>query len=146
MTRKLSDVADAERGYEDPPTFLIRHNGEPALILSVVMKEGWHGLDLGKALEVEVKKIARELPLDVTFSKITPVSLRMWSGRRRVHGTLGIRFTMLPAFVVAAIGIALTIMVTALGNSVEARVRRTKAVRLFYISRRTRPREPQFPW
>jgi hypothetical protein len=59
------------------------------------------------------------------------VSLRMWSGRRRVHGTLGIRFTMLPAFVVAAIGIALTIMVTALGNSVEARVRRTKPVRLF---------------
>jgi multidrug efflux pump subunit AcrB len=36
----------------------------------VVIKEGWHGLDLGKALEVEVKKITRELPLDVTFSKI----------------------------------------------------------------------------
>jgi multidrug efflux pump subunit AcrB len=70
-TRKLSDLADVERGYEDPPTFLIRHNGEPALVLGVVMKEGWNGLDLGKALEAEVRKIAHELPLGVTFSKIT---------------------------------------------------------------------------
>ena len=70
-TRKLSDLADVERGYEDPPTFLIRHNGEPALVLGVVMKEDWNGLDLGKALEAEVRKIAHELPLGVTFSKIT---------------------------------------------------------------------------
>jgi hypothetical protein len=70
-TRKLSDLADVQRGYEDPPTFLIRHNGEPALVLGVVMKEGWNGLDLGKALEAEAKKIADELPLGVTFSKIT---------------------------------------------------------------------------
>jgi multidrug efflux pump subunit AcrB len=67
----LSDLADVRRGYEDPPTFLIRHNGEPALVLGAVMKEGWNGLDLGKALEAEAKKIADELPLGVTFSKIT---------------------------------------------------------------------------
>ena len=48
---KLSDVATVRRGYEDPPTFLIRNQGEPALVLSVVMQEGWNGLDLGKALE-----------------------------------------------------------------------------------------------
>jgi len=35
---KLSDIADVRRGYEDPPTFLIRHNGEPSLLLSIVMK------------------------------------------------------------------------------------------------------------
>ncbi|HEX3418009.1 MAG TPA: efflux RND transporter permease subunit, partial [Stellaceae bacterium] len=42
---KLSDVATVRRGYEDPPTFLIRNQGEPALALSVVMQEGWNGLD-----------------------------------------------------------------------------------------------------
>ena len=56
-TLKLSDVAEVERGYEDPATFLIRHNGEPALMLGVVMQDGWNGLDLGKALEAEQKKI-----------------------------------------------------------------------------------------
>src|SRR5207244_4170965 len=28
---KLGDIAEVRRGYEDPTTFLIRHNGEPAL-------------------------------------------------------------------------------------------------------------------
>ncbi len=39
-TLKLADVATVERGYEDPATFLIRHQGEPALLLGVVMREG----------------------------------------------------------------------------------------------------------
>jgi len=70
-TLKLSDVADVKRGYEDPATFLIRHNGQPALLLSIVMKEGWNGLDLGKALVAEQKKISAELPAGITFSKVT---------------------------------------------------------------------------
>jgi len=70
-TLKLSDVADVKRGYEDPATYLIRHNGQPALLLSIVMKEGWNGLDLGKALVAEQKKISAQLPAGVTFSKVT---------------------------------------------------------------------------
>src|ERR1051325_10457743 len=50
-TLKLSDVADVRRGYEDPPTFLIRSQGEPAIMLAVVMQEGWNGLELGKVLK-----------------------------------------------------------------------------------------------
>src|ERR1051325_6541648 len=38
-TLKLSDIAQVRRGYEDPATFLIRHDGEPAMVLGVVMKE-----------------------------------------------------------------------------------------------------------
>src|SRR5918911_853594 len=68
---KLSDVAKVRRGYEDPPTFLIRNQGEPTLALSVVMQEGWNGLDLGKALETEVKTISSALPLGITLSKVT---------------------------------------------------------------------------
>ncbi len=70
-TLKLSDIADVKRGYEDPATFLVRHNGQPALLLSIVMKEGWNGLDLGKALVAEQKKISAELPAGITFSKVT---------------------------------------------------------------------------
>lgn len=68
---KLSDVADVKRGYEDPATFLIRHNGEPALVLGVVMQDGWNGLDLGKSLDSEEKKIATELPVGLTFTKVS---------------------------------------------------------------------------
>jgi len=68
---RLGDIADVERGYEDPPTYLIRHNGEPALVLAVVMKDGWNGLVLGRALEAARAKIAAQLPAGVSFSKIT---------------------------------------------------------------------------
>ena len=67
---KLSDVAEVKRGYEDPATFLIRHHGDPAMVLGVVMQDGWNGLDLGKALDDEEAKIAKDLPAGLTFTKI----------------------------------------------------------------------------
>ncbi|MFM0058385.1 efflux RND transporter permease subunit [Paraburkholderia phytofirmans] len=70
-TFRLSDVADVTRGYEDPATFLIRHNGQSAQVLSVVMQDGWNGLDLGRALEAEEKQISTELPIGFGFKKIT---------------------------------------------------------------------------
>jgi multidrug efflux pump subunit AcrB len=70
-TLKLSDIAQVRRGYEDPATFLIRHDGEPAMALGVVMKEGWNALDLGKALDAEERKIAAELPAGLSFAKIS---------------------------------------------------------------------------
>lgn len=70
-TLMLSDVATVERGYEDPATFLVRNNGEEALLLGVIMREGWNGLDLGKALDAETLKINAEMPLGMTLSKVT---------------------------------------------------------------------------
>jgi multidrug efflux pump subunit AcrB len=69
-TLKLSDIADVGRGYEDPATFLVRHNGQPALMLNGVMKEGFNGLGLGKSLEAEQKKIQANLPVGMTFEKV----------------------------------------------------------------------------
>lgn len=76
---RLGDIADVERGYEDPPTYLIRHNGEPALVLAVVMKDGWNGLVLGRALEAERIKIAERLPAGISFSKITDQAVNIRS-------------------------------------------------------------------
>jgi multidrug efflux pump subunit AcrB len=69
-TLRLSDIANVERGYEDPATFLVRHNGQPALMLNVVMRESFNGLELGKSLEGEQKKIQANLPAGMTFEKV----------------------------------------------------------------------------
>ena len=76
---RLGDIADVERGYEDPPTYLIRHNGEPALVLAVVMKDGWNGLVLGRALEAERAEISERLPAGISFSKITDQAVNIRS-------------------------------------------------------------------
>jgi len=68
---KLSDIAKVRRGYEDPPTFLIRSRGEPAMMLSVVMQEGWDGLALGKALKDKAASIAQTLPLGMSLEKVS---------------------------------------------------------------------------
>ena len=78
-TLTLSDVATVERGYEDPPTMLIRNQHEPALLLGVVMREGWNGLALGKALDAETAKINDSLPLGMTLIKVTDQSVNIRS-------------------------------------------------------------------
>jgi multidrug efflux pump subunit AcrB len=76
-TLKLGDIAEVKRGYEDPATFLIRNGGEPAIVLGVVMKERYNGLELGKNLDREVKAIASEMPLGMSFDKITDQSVNI---------------------------------------------------------------------
>lgn len=78
-TLKLSDVATVERGYEDPPVLQIRNQHEPALLLGVVMREGWNGLALGKALDAETTRINNGLPLGMTLTKVTDQSVNISS-------------------------------------------------------------------
>lgn len=78
-TLKLSDVATVERGYEDPSTFMVRSNGEPTLLLGVVMRDDWNGLKLGQALEAEVTNINAGLPLGMTLSKVTDQAVNISS-------------------------------------------------------------------
>ncbi|WP_024667603.1 efflux RND transporter permease subunit [Pseudomonas syringae] len=78
-TLKLADIATVKRGYEDPATFMIRNGGEPALLLGIVMRDGWNGLDLGKALDHEVGAINAELPLGMSLNKVTDQAVNISS-------------------------------------------------------------------
>ncbi|WP_105635275.1 efflux RND transporter permease subunit [Cronobacter dublinensis] len=78
-TLQLSDIATVERGYEDPATFLIRNQGEPALLLGIIMREGWNGLELGKSLDAEAASINASMPLGMTLTKVTDQSVNISS-------------------------------------------------------------------
>ncbi|WP_044340887.1 efflux RND transporter permease subunit [Pseudomonas oryzihabitans] len=78
-TFKLTDIATVKRGYEDPATFVIRSGGEPALLLGIVMRDGWNGLDLGKSLESEVGAINAEMPLGMSLTKVTDQAVNIAS-------------------------------------------------------------------
>src|SRR5881275_762660 len=99
-TLKLSDIADVKRGYEDPATFLIRNDGEPTLLLGVVMREGWNGLELGKALEAEAAAINAEMPLGMSVSKVTDqsVNIRAAVGEFMVKFFAALAVVMLVSF------------------------------------------------
>ena len=85
---KLSDIAEVERGYEDPATFLVRHNGRSALVLDVVMQVGWNGLQLGTALQDAEKTLNADLPLGVHLTKITDQTDNIQRSCRGIHGEI----------------------------------------------------------
>ncbi|RRZ89338.1 efflux RND transporter permease subunit [Erwinia sp. 198] len=76
-TLLLSDIATVERGYEDPATFMIRNQGEPTLLLGIIMREGWNGLELGKSLDAEAARINASMPLGMTLTKVTDQSVNI---------------------------------------------------------------------
>jgi multidrug efflux pump subunit AcrB len=99
----VGDVATVTRGYEDPASFYLRHQGEPALMLGVVMKPRWNGLDLGKALEREVQAIRGGLPVGLELSHVSDQGAVI----EHAYGEFMIKFAVALAVVMAVSFIAL---------------------------------------
>ncbi|MGE8058343.1 efflux RND transporter permease subunit [Pseudomonas sp. NPDC089547] len=70
-TFRIGDVADVHRGFNDPPAPRMRFMGEDAIGLAVSMKDGGDILVLGKALEGEFERVARNLPAGMELRKVS---------------------------------------------------------------------------
>jgi multidrug efflux pump subunit AcrB len=75
---KLGDIATVTRGFEDPPTYTVRHNGQPVLMLGITMTSDGNIVDLGKAMDTAVAKIQSELPHGVELELVAdqPTTVR----------------------------------------------------------------------
>ena len=67
---RLGDIATVKRGYEDPPQFLLREGGKPALGLGVSMQDGANILTLGEDLKQAMKAITAELPVGIEITQV----------------------------------------------------------------------------
>jgi multidrug efflux pump len=67
---RLGDIATVKRAYEDPPGFVVREGGQPALGLSVSMADGANILTLGENLKQAMKAITAELPVGVEITQV----------------------------------------------------------------------------
>ncbi len=67
---RLADVAEVSRGYVDPPTVKVRHEGKEVIALGVSMAKGGDIIALGQALQVSVKQIAATLPAGLTLEQV----------------------------------------------------------------------------
>src|SRR3954464_8222762 len=67
---RLGDIATVKRGYEDPPTFLVRQDGKPALGLGVSMQDGANIITLGENLKHTMAGIVAELPVGIEVTQI----------------------------------------------------------------------------
>jgi len=67
---RLDDIATVKRGYEDPSLYLVRYNGQPSVVLGVVMSKGGNVLQLGTALDSELEIIREQVPAGVRIGNI----------------------------------------------------------------------------
>jgi multidrug efflux pump subunit AcrB/outer membrane protein TolC len=65
----IKDFAEVERRYQDP-TFLVRYDGEPCLLLSVEMQKGKNIVELGEQLEKVFQRLKVLLPPDVKMDLV----------------------------------------------------------------------------
>jgi len=91
---KLGDITTITRGYEDPPRYTVRHNGQQVLMLGITMTDDGNIVDLGKAIEKAVTRIQTELPYGVELERVadqpTVVSESIWEFERSLLEALAI--------------------------------------------------------
>ncbi|MGA8992630.1 MAG: efflux RND transporter permease subunit, partial [Rhodoplanes sp.] len=91
---KLGDFTTITRGYEDPPTYTVRHNGQQVLMLGITMTNDGNIIELGKAIEKTVAQVQAELPYGVELERVadqpTVVAESIWEFERSLLEALAI--------------------------------------------------------
>lgn len=70
-TFRLGDIATIKRGYEDPPTSIVRHNGTESVGIVVAMTKGANVLELGERLKLAIAEARAQVPTGVEIDQIT---------------------------------------------------------------------------
>jgi multidrug efflux pump len=67
---RLGDIADIRLGYVDPSQVMVRHNGKDSIALGISMAKGGDIIALGKALDVAMVDIERQLPAGMALVQV----------------------------------------------------------------------------
>ncbi|MHB2167254.1 efflux RND transporter permease subunit [Alsobacter sp. R-9] len=67
---RLGDVATVSRGFKDPPEFLVRQEGKPAIAVGIVMARGGNLTQLGADLDARLAAIKAKLPAGVDITQV----------------------------------------------------------------------------
>jgi len=67
---RLGDIATVTHGFVDPPTFIARQEGKPALGIGVVTAKGANILELGKEVEQATNDFMKAVPQGINVEQI----------------------------------------------------------------------------
>jgi len=101
---RLGDIARVTRGYVDPPVWTMRFDGKQAIGLGISMVGDGDVIRLGRNLEASMARIEADLPLGISFTKVSDQP-------RIVQGAVGLFMKVLAE----AIGIVLAVSFLSLG-------------------------------
>jgi multidrug efflux pump len=67
---RLGDIATVTHGYVDPPSFVVRQEGKPAIGIGVVTAKGANILELGKDVDAATAEFMKAVPQGISVEKI----------------------------------------------------------------------------
>jgi|WetSurSiteA1Bulk_404760.scaffolds.fasta_scaffold00279_7 multidrug efflux pump subunit AcrB len=67
----LRDVADIKRGYQDPPSTLLRYDGKPAIGLAISTVQGGNVITMSDSLEQRLKELEELRPIGMELNIIS---------------------------------------------------------------------------
>jgi len=67
---RLGDIADIRRGYIDPPSVKVRHQGKPVVALGISMAKGGDIIKLGADLKKATAAAAADLPAGIELAQV----------------------------------------------------------------------------
>ncbi|MGD9212329.1 MAG: efflux RND transporter permease subunit, partial [Desulfobacteraceae bacterium] len=67
----LKDLVNIRRGYQNPPRWIMRYNGTPALGLGVATIDGGNVVEMGKAVKQRINQLQRETPVGMELNTIS---------------------------------------------------------------------------
>ena len=67
---RLGDIANVYGGFEDPPSFLARFKGQPAIVVGVVMGKGANVLKFGENIGAAVQEIREKTPVGIDIDQV----------------------------------------------------------------------------
>ncbi len=100
----LGDIAEIHRGYIDPPSVKVHHQGKEVIALGVSMAKGGDIIALGKALRATTATIGQRLPVGVKLAQVQDQPVSVASSVNEFVGVL-----------IEAVAIVLAVSIIALG-------------------------------
>jgi multidrug efflux pump len=67
---RLGDIATVSHGFEDPPSFVVRQKGKPAIGIGVVTAKGANILELGKDVAAATADFIKAVPQGISVEQI----------------------------------------------------------------------------
>jgi len=102
-TVPLGELVDVRRSLVDPPSSVVRHNGERAVVLAIAMRDGLNVISFGEALRRHAAQLATTLPAGARAEFVTfqadVVAKEMANTKRVFYETLIIVMIVVIGFI-----------------------------------------------
>jgi len=67
---RVRDLGEVSRGYVDPPSTIMRYNGEPAIALAISNIPGVNVVNMGQQIDEHLEELTTTLPIGIELNRV----------------------------------------------------------------------------